>query len=168
MKIIGLRHILNWPKWRLEPKFHDAGTFCGFGKREDTHIHIVRHTTRVAKKCTQDIKKYSPDHNLRNKNTPNCLPSFTRFSSFLPKCSPFHQYLLIFFPIFLFIFLIFCRFLFFLLYFLFFSSRHFSSQFSSISPKIFPHFKIFLCIQHSCFISILAVSLRHTCGWKKG
>ena len=30
---IGLRHVLSWPKLGLEPKFHDAGTFGGFGKQ---------------------------------------------------------------------------------------------------------------------------------------
>ena len=35
---IGLRHILSWPKLGLEPKFHDPGTFGGFGKRKQTDI----------------------------------------------------------------------------------------------------------------------------------
>ena len=35
---IGLRHVLSWPKLGLEPKFHDPGTFGGFGKRGHTHI----------------------------------------------------------------------------------------------------------------------------------
>ena len=30
---IGLRHVLSWPKLGLEPKFHDPGTFDGFGKQ---------------------------------------------------------------------------------------------------------------------------------------
>ena len=30
---IGLRHVLSWPKLGLEPKFHESGTFGGFGKR---------------------------------------------------------------------------------------------------------------------------------------
>ena len=30
---IGLCHVLSWPKLGLEPKFHDPGTFGGFGKR---------------------------------------------------------------------------------------------------------------------------------------
>ena len=30
---IGLRYVLSWPKLGLEPKFHDPGTFDGFGKR---------------------------------------------------------------------------------------------------------------------------------------
>ena len=34
---IGLRSDLSWPKLGLEPKFHDPGTFGGFGKREQTH-----------------------------------------------------------------------------------------------------------------------------------
>ena len=33
---IGLRHVLSWPKLGLEPKFHDPGTFGGFGKRGQT------------------------------------------------------------------------------------------------------------------------------------
>ena len=36
---IGLRHVLSWPKLGLEPKFHDPGTFGGFGKRGQTHRH---------------------------------------------------------------------------------------------------------------------------------
>ena len=36
---IGLRHVLSWPKLGLEPKFHEPGTFCGFGKREQTQRH---------------------------------------------------------------------------------------------------------------------------------
>ena len=36
---IELRHVLSWPKVDLEPKFHDPGTFGGFGKREHTHKH---------------------------------------------------------------------------------------------------------------------------------
>ena len=41
MKIskIGLRHVLSWPKLGLEPKFHDPGTFGGFGKRGQTDRH---------------------------------------------------------------------------------------------------------------------------------
>ena len=31
---IGLRHVLSWPKWCIEPKCHEVGTFGGFGKRE--------------------------------------------------------------------------------------------------------------------------------------
>ena len=30
--------VLSWPKLGLEPKFHDPGTFGGFGKREQTDI----------------------------------------------------------------------------------------------------------------------------------
>ena len=33
---IGLRSDLSWPKLGLEPKFHEPGTFGGFGKREYT------------------------------------------------------------------------------------------------------------------------------------
>ena len=36
---IGLRSDLSWPKVGLEPKFHEPGTFGGFGKREQTHKH---------------------------------------------------------------------------------------------------------------------------------
>ena len=36
---IGLRHVLSWPKLALELKFHDPGTFGGFGKRGKTHKH---------------------------------------------------------------------------------------------------------------------------------
>ena len=35
---IGLRSDLSWPKVGLEPKFHEPGTFGGFGKREQTDI----------------------------------------------------------------------------------------------------------------------------------
>ena len=43
---IGLRHVLSWPKLGLEPKFHDPGSFGGFGKREHTDrqtdkIHVL-------------------------------------------------------------------------------------------------------------------------------
>ena len=31
---IGLRCDLSWPKLSLAPKFHDPGTFGGFGKRK--------------------------------------------------------------------------------------------------------------------------------------
>ena len=34
---IGLRHVLSWPKIGLEPQCHEAGTFGGFGKRQQTH-----------------------------------------------------------------------------------------------------------------------------------
>ena len=34
---IGLCHVLSCPKLGVEPKFHDAGTFGGFRKREYTH-----------------------------------------------------------------------------------------------------------------------------------
>ena len=34
---IWLHHVLTWPKLRPEPKFHDPGTFGGFGKRGQTH-----------------------------------------------------------------------------------------------------------------------------------
>ena len=39
MKIskIGLRHVLSWIKLGLEPKFHEPGTFGGFGKRGHTN-----------------------------------------------------------------------------------------------------------------------------------
>ena len=57
MKIskIGLRHVLSWPKLGLEPKFHDPGTFGGFGKRGHTDrqdscfISIDLHGYRLAK-----------------------------------------------------------------------------------------------------------------------
>ena len=32
-----LRHVLSWPKLVLEPKFHDPGSFGGFGKRGQTN-----------------------------------------------------------------------------------------------------------------------------------
>ena len=39
---IGLRHVLSWPKLGLAPKFHDPGTFGGFGKRGHTDkIHVL-------------------------------------------------------------------------------------------------------------------------------
>ena len=43
---IGLRSDLSWPKVGLEPKFHEPGTFGGFGKREQTDrqtdkIHVL-------------------------------------------------------------------------------------------------------------------------------
>ena len=34
---IGLRHVLSWPKLGLKPKFHDPGSFGGFGKRGQTN-----------------------------------------------------------------------------------------------------------------------------------
>jgi len=34
---IGLRSDLSWPKVVLEPKYHEPGTFGGFGKREQTN-----------------------------------------------------------------------------------------------------------------------------------
>ena len=36
---IGLPSDLSWPKLGLKPKFHEPGTFGGFGKREQTHPH---------------------------------------------------------------------------------------------------------------------------------
>ena len=36
---IGLRSDLSWPNLGLEPKFHEPGTFGGFGKREQTNRH---------------------------------------------------------------------------------------------------------------------------------
>ena len=36
---IGLRSDLSWPKVGLEPKFHEPGTFGGFGNREHTDRH---------------------------------------------------------------------------------------------------------------------------------
>ena len=39
---IGLQHVLSWPKLGLEPKFHEPGTFGGFGKREHTDTHTDR------------------------------------------------------------------------------------------------------------------------------
>ena len=35
---LGLRHVLSWPKLGLEPKFHESGTFDGFGKRGQSFI----------------------------------------------------------------------------------------------------------------------------------
>ena len=32
----GFRHVPSRPKWRLEPKFHEAGTFGGWEKRGHT------------------------------------------------------------------------------------------------------------------------------------
>ena len=40
---IGLRSDLSWPKVGLQPKFHDSGTFGGFGKREQTHRQTGTH-----------------------------------------------------------------------------------------------------------------------------
>ena len=34
---IGPRHVLIWPKLFLEAKFHEPGTFGGFGKRDQTN-----------------------------------------------------------------------------------------------------------------------------------
>ena len=36
---IGLRHVRTRPKWHLEPKFHEAGTFGGWEKRGQTDTH---------------------------------------------------------------------------------------------------------------------------------
>ena len=43
---IGLRHVLSWPKLGLDRKFHDPGSFGGFGKRGQTDtqtdkIHVL-------------------------------------------------------------------------------------------------------------------------------
>ena len=37
---IGLRSDLSWPKVGIESKFHDPGTFGGFGKRGQTYRHV--------------------------------------------------------------------------------------------------------------------------------
>ena len=37
---IGLRHVLSWSKLGLDPKFHDPGTFGGFGKRGQSFSRI--------------------------------------------------------------------------------------------------------------------------------
>ena len=39
---IGLRHVRTRPKWRLEPKFHEAGTFGGWEKRGQTDTQTDR------------------------------------------------------------------------------------------------------------------------------
>ena len=39
---IGLHHVLSWPKLGLEQKFHEAGTFGGFGKRAQSLSDIQR------------------------------------------------------------------------------------------------------------------------------
>merc|ERR1712154_733189 len=39
---IGLRHVLSWPKVGLEPKFHDPGTFGGFGNRENKVLSDIQ------------------------------------------------------------------------------------------------------------------------------
>ena len=36
---IGLRSDLSWAKVGLEPKYHEPGSFGGFGKREQTDTH---------------------------------------------------------------------------------------------------------------------------------
>ena len=36
---IGLHHVLSWPKLGIETKFHETGTFGGFGKREQRDKH---------------------------------------------------------------------------------------------------------------------------------
>ena len=38
---IRLRHVLSWSKLVLEQKFHEAGTFAGFGKHAQTHTRFV-------------------------------------------------------------------------------------------------------------------------------
>ena len=43
---IGLRSDLSWPKLGLEPKFHEPGTFGGFGKREQTDRPTDQQTDR--------------------------------------------------------------------------------------------------------------------------
>ena len=36
------RHVLSWLKLGLEPRFHDPGTFGGFGKRgHKDKIHVL-------------------------------------------------------------------------------------------------------------------------------
>merc|ERR1712244_105696 len=37
---IGLRHVLSWTKLGLESKFHESGTFGGFGKRRQSLSRI--------------------------------------------------------------------------------------------------------------------------------
>ena len=39
---IGLRSDLSWPKVGLEQKFHEPGTFGGFGKRGQTFIRQIQ------------------------------------------------------------------------------------------------------------------------------
>ena len=39
MSKIGLCSDLSWPKLGMESKFHEPGTFGGFGKRKHTNIH---------------------------------------------------------------------------------------------------------------------------------
>ena len=41
---IGLRPVLSCPKLGLEPKFHDHGTFDGFGKHGQTDRQTDRQT----------------------------------------------------------------------------------------------------------------------------
>ena len=45
--IIGLPHVLSWPKLGLDSKFHDPGTFGGFGKHEQTHTQS-RYNTEMS------------------------------------------------------------------------------------------------------------------------
>ena len=44
---IGHRHVLSSPKLGLEPKFHDPGTFGGFGKRGQTDRQTDRQNHRL-------------------------------------------------------------------------------------------------------------------------
>ena len=39
---IRLRHVLSWPKLGLEPKFHNPGSYGGFGIREHTDTQTDR------------------------------------------------------------------------------------------------------------------------------
>ena len=40
---IGIRSDLSWPKLGLEPKFHEGGSFGGFGKGEQTRFMFYKY-----------------------------------------------------------------------------------------------------------------------------
>ena len=44
-------HVLSWPKLGLEPKFHESGTFGGFGKRAQSLSRIFNTGPYGESKC---------------------------------------------------------------------------------------------------------------------
>ena len=62
MQKIALRHVLSWSKLGLEPKFHDPGTFGGFGKRgqTDTHTRFMFYKYRLLIRITWPFDQFDP------------------------------------------------------------------------------------------------------------
>ena len=55
---IGLRSDLSWPKVGSEPKFHEPGTFGGFGKREQADTQDLCFTSIDYVEIKSDIGLY--------------------------------------------------------------------------------------------------------------